>query len=368
MSLRLPPERETAIKRIIENISNKTSCTIREFARFIGSLVACCPAVKYGWLYSKRFERLKYLALLRTNNDYKKFMTIPCSLRSDFEWWKAHITDCSTSFVRPQFVRAIFTDASLSGWGAFCNGAKTHGLWAASEQELHINHLELLAVLFGLKCFAHDLADCDILLRIDNTTAISYINRMGGIRFENLTNISRQIWQWCESRNIWLYASYISSSENKEADAESRRKDTEYELNAEAYAKITERFGVPDIDLFASRINAKCPLYISWVPDPDAIAVDAFTISWNDYFFYAFPPFSVILNTLQKICAEQGKGILVVPDWPSQPWYPLFYKLLISQPLKLEPSVDLLLFNRSPHPLCRTLSLIAGIVSGTPSH
>lgn len=71
------------------------------------------------------------------------------------------------------------------------------------------------AAFFGLQCFAEDLHDTNILLRIDNTTAISYINRMGGIQFKNLNDITRQIWEWCESRNLWIFASYISSKKNQ---------------------------------------------------------------------------------------------------------------------------------------------------------
>lgn len=74
----------------------------------------------------------------------------------------------------------IFSDASLIGWGVSCGGSKTHGHWSASEKLHHINYLELLAAFFGLKCFAKDLREYNILLRIDNTIAIAYINRMGG--------------------------------------------------------------------------------------------------------------------------------------------------------------------------------------------
>ena len=37
-----------------------------------------------------------------------------------------------------------------------------------------------------------------------------------------------------------------------------------------------------------------CLQYISWKPDPQAYAVDAFTQNWADMKFYAFPPFSLI--------------------------------------------------------------------------
>ncbi|CAH1997732.1 unnamed protein product [Acanthoscelides obtectus] len=36
----------------------RDTCSIRELAQFIGTLTAACPAVKYGWLYTKRLEQL----------------------------------------------------------------------------------------------------------------------------------------------------------------------------------------------------------------------------------------------------------------------------------------------------------------------
>ena len=168
---------------------------------------------------------------------------------------------------------------------------------------MHINALELKAALFGLRCFADKLSDCDILLRIDNTTAISYINKMGGIQFRVLNDIAREIWTWCEKRNIWVFASYIRSVDNKIADAESRKlePEAEHELASYAYKCIVENMDKPEMDLFATRANCKCTKYVSWFKDPFASAIDAFTQDRSFFYFYAFPPFSIILKVLRKI-------------------------------------------------------------------
>jgi hypothetical protein len=178
--------------------------------------------------------------------------------------------------------------------GACCKEDKTHGFWNVKDREHHINYLELLSAFFGLRCFARHLHDCNILLRIDNTTAISYINRMGGIQFKELSKLAKQLWMWCEERNIWIFASYIRSEENVIADVESRRlePETEFELSNIAFDKLCQSFGVPDIDLFASRSNTKCKRYISWQKDPGSVTVDAFTINWTPYFSMPFPLFN----------------------------------------------------------------------------
>ena len=54
------------------------------------------------------------------------------------------------------------------------------GKWTPSEAEYHINILELLAAFFALKCFCSHMNNCHIQIQIDNTTALAYINNMGG--------------------------------------------------------------------------------------------------------------------------------------------------------------------------------------------
>ena len=84
--------------------------------------------------------------------------------------------------------------------------------------------------------------------------------------------------------------------------------------------------------MFASRYNNKCNNYVSWFPDPNAYAVDAFTLQWNKIFFYAFPPFSLLSRMLQKIMREKATGIVIVPWWPAQPWawFPMFNSMFVS--------------------------------------
>lgn len=367
MSLSLPDEKRKGIMQLVTKFMSLPKCSIRELAQFIGVLTAACPAVKYGWLYTKTLERQKYLAL-KKYEDLEVKIKLTDVILPDLYWWKHNILS-TNNFLRTDksFVLEIFTDASKTGWGVFCNGKRANGRWKIDESSFHINHLELLAVFLGLKCFASTYTNCSILLRVDNTTALYYVNRMGGIRFPYLNDLAKEIWQWCEMRQISLFASYINTHDNIEADQESRKMnvDIEWELSDWAFQKIVQTLGEPHIDLFASRTNAKCCQYVSWKPDPDALSIDAFTISWQTTFFYAFPPFAIILKCLRKIITDKATGILVFPYWPGQAWFPLLKRMLISDIVIFEPNWDLLRSNyRLSHRLHRSLSLGAATLSG----
>lgn len=125
---------------------------------------------------------------------------------------------------------------------------------------------------------------------------MSYLNRMWGVKYENLNNITKKIWNYCENKRLYIFSSYINTKDNIIADQESRlgHVDTEYELSQCYFTQIGYKFYKPNIDLFATRLNSKCQKFVSWKPEPDSVIIDAFTISWTNLSFYTFPLFSMV--------------------------------------------------------------------------
>lgn len=366
MSISLPIKKTKRVVKLLNRFSTLQVCSIRDFAKFLGVLTSICPAVKFSWLYTKLFERQKFLALRKSAGNYNAKMHLPPLLFSDFQWWLHKLPQAQNNIRVDSYILEIFSDASMTGWGACANNKKCHGFWTETESRCHINILELKAAFYALKYFTEKMSNCNILCRIDNTTAVAYINKMGSVQYPTLNALSRTIWQWCEQRNIYIFASYITSKDNYVADAESRVelfKETEWELSSTAFQDIVRNFGQPIIDFFATKHNSKCKKFVSWMRSPGCWAVDAFTLNWKQQYFYAFPPFTLILRVLNKIIEDKARGIVVVPRWSSQPWYPLFCSLLEEKPLIFDPDKNLLSFSGMPHPLWPKTTLVAGILS-----
>ena len=72
---------------------------------------------------------------------------------------------------------------------------------------------------------------------------------------------------------------------------------------------------------------------MSYKPDPNAYAVDAFSLDWSKLQFYAFPPFCCISQYVQKIKTDKQEGILVTPHWPTQQFYSKIIKMKKGLPL-----------------------------------
>ena len=72
-----------------------------------------------------------------------------------------------------------------------------------------------------------------------------------------------------------------------------QNENTKWRLSPAIFHKILRLFYCkPEIDLFASCLNYQIAKYVSWHSDENAVAIDAFSMSWTNLNFYAFPPFS----------------------------------------------------------------------------
>ncbi|CAB0017744.1 unnamed protein product [Nesidiocoris tenuis] len=276
MTLSLPDEKREKISKLLDLFSNSSSSPIRRVAQLLGTLSSACPAIKYGRLYTKLLERAKDAALKENEGNYNRKMTIPDSCQVDLKWWQEQIKTAVNELKNDSFDLCMSSDASRTGWGCICRNERAFGWWSEDDLLNHINFLELKAIFLGLQSFASNLENIKILIRTDNTTALASVNKMGSIQHKKLNTLARKIWQWCEARNIWIFASYITSKDNHEADAASRilPPETEWMLDENVFQSIISYLGQPKIDLFASYHNTKCPTFISWYQEPQSWKID----------------------------------------------------------------------------------------------
>ena len=192
----------------------------------------------------------------------------------------------------------LYTDGSTQGWGACLNDTTTGGRWSSTEERHHINYLELKAILLGLQSLCKEVTHDHIRVMTYNTTAVAHVRNTGGSHSLPCNDITRQIWEWCLPRNIWVSISHIPVEINVIAAQASRVFDdsTEWKLNLDVFNRIVNILGTPTIDMFASRLNYQLTPYVSLLPDPQAIAIDAFTLDWTNRFVYAFPPLASYHN------------------------------------------------------------------------
>ena len=338
--------------------------SIRQVASIIGTLVSTFPGVKFGPLHYRTLEREKDVALKDASGNFEEVMSLSPESKSDLQWWVSSLPSAYRNIDHGVPDVTLTTDASQLGWWATNGIANTQGFWAPHEGSQHINVLEFLAVKSGLEALLPQAQNLHLRIVSDNMTTVAYINAMGGCKATACDTLAKEIWSWAVMRNIWLSAAHISGKQNILTDSLSRKfnPDVEWELNSHTFDDIAVHFGMPDIDLFANRLNHKVPLYVSWKADPHASYVDAFALDWAQFTNgYAFPPFCLISRCLQNIVLEQATLIMLVPMWYTQAWFTRLLSLLIDHLRVIKVTKGTL---RNPlygdvHPLSPKLQLMA---------
>ena len=121
----------------------------------------------------------------------------------------------------------------------------TGGVWSPKEATHHTNYLELLAAFLAIKAFGKTWQNITVLLRLDNVTAVSYINQKGGTVSRALCELAISIWAWCTEQNITLEAEHLPGQQNSQADQESRtiRDRCNWKLKQQVYQQIHTSMG-----------------------------------------------------------------------------------------------------------------------------
>ena len=110
---------------------------------------------------------------------------------------------------------------------------------------------------------------------------------------------------------------------------------TEWSMHPQVFKQICLKWFIPHVDLFATHLNHKLPLYMSPIPDPNAWDIDALNIDWTGLTAYAYPPMALLHRVIQKIRQCHCLIIVIAPGWPGMPWFWDLVQLSIEIPLQL---------------------------------
>ena len=366
--VRPTPDRWKSLQDKIQELLALQACPVRQFMSLIGLLTATEKQVHLGRLHMRPIQwHLKNN--WRVPESLEKLIPLPKSLHPHLKWWLEESNVLQGQPLHPiKHALQIFTDASKEGWGAHLNELTARGSWSVPESKLHINYLELKAVFLALKEFQSHCSGQMVLIATDNTTVVAYINKEGGMRSGPLCALLWRILTWCTQRQVTLRARHIPGHLSVIADKLSRLGQTiqtEWSLLPETFHKLCNRWHRPQIDLFATRFNHKLPQFVSPVPDPLAVAVDALTLPWEDLDAYAFPPTAILGKVVEKLQDSPCKRIiLIAPGWPNMPWFWDLVTMSSQIPLSLPNLPNLLTqpFNQIPHRNLTNLNLHAWLL------
>jgi hypothetical protein len=230
----------------------------------------------------------------------------------------------------------------------------------------------VLAVELALQDEA--LRNCVLLLINDCVPVLAAIMK-GSARSPRLQAAAEAIHKACIPRGVVVRTLHVSGEQlidegiddGSRKHAQALRGPACSERMRRIVAEFATAVGCPlTIDFFASADNALCRRFAAWTDEPQAEAVDAFTMrSWNvgrcacgaerrEWGFY-FPPAGLEDRVVRRAQSDGVRGIFLVPRNKKAPFFQaLRQRALLRRDLEAEPD----LFNHVKKQMCKH-SLIA---------
>ena len=165
---------------------------ISALSRLFSKMSAANQVIPPAPLFYRYIQMDLSEALRKRYPNYDTCLHLLEDSKEELTWWDMQMVRWNGKTVltkEPELT--IESDASTQGWGATCQGSDMGGPWSAQEKTRHINCLELLATTLALKTFVKDRTRLSVLLKLDNTSAVAYINNQGGTISKNLVCGSR---------------------------------------------------------------------------------------------------------------------------------------------------------------------------------
>jgi ribonuclease HI len=301
--------------------------------RKLGSLIGCLNFLRAQIPRASLYLRTLHSVLAAgvKSNGWNGWGSLPRRIISELLfWWRNVWYNTPYEFAARLPQAMLTTDASERGWGAVLEIGElcytTYGSFSRDQSSNSSNWRETTAVLRALLYYKQVIQQVGIKalsVRTDNMVTVFNLQRQGASM--SLLYETRQIFSLLQRMDVRVSVTHIPGIENVMADALSRMDRVgDYSLGKEWYDRGVECLGVrPTLDVFASCNNAKCQRFLA-LPgrySKGAVALDALRYSWEGELAYAFPPVQLIPRVLQKIRLEVGEAVLVVPEWPSRPWW-----------------------------------------------
>ena len=182
MELTLQPKKLKKIRaESWKMLGEAEQISARALSRLIGKMNATNQVIPPAPLFYRNLQINLTAALRLADQDYEMTLSLSPDSTEKLTWWDTQIVGWngkSMLSAEPKFF--IESNALNQGWGVSCQGTRTGGPWSPQEREWHINCLELIAATLALKTFTKEKRSVSVLLKIDNTTAVTCVNNHEG--------------------------------------------------------------------------------------------------------------------------------------------------------------------------------------------
>ena len=311
-------------------LRHKSRPNAKELARLVEMLVSMSFAI--GPVTRLRTRGI-YNMILNRDGWFTRMEWIGTA-KSEVEfWWNSFEDFHGTPMVENTSTVAVvstWSDASDVAWGGFslaCGEIVARGNWPEAVREAGKSSTwrELKATELVLRSLGGHLEGKECRHRTDNQAAARILEF--GSKVPELHDIALDIFLLCRQRNIRLVPESVPREQNERADYYSKLVDADdWMLSPQVFKELDNVWGPHTLDGFASHTTKQLHRFCSRWWNPECLAVDAFTLKWEEENVWLSPPFYLIGDAIEKVQQDGCNGTLIVPEWTSAWWWPLLFK------------------------------------------
>ena len=139
MTVSLPQEKVESISKRCLDIFSMQEVSIKDLAKFSGTLSSTALAILLASLCMKYLKRQQFHCLC-LERDYNSKLALDPVFKEQLSWGVSNLSlSNGRSVISHQVELLIQSDTTKTCWGAFCQKTSIGGAWSQAEQALHMN-------------------------------------------------------------------------------------------------------------------------------------------------------------------------------------------------------------------------------------
>ena len=321
----VPTEKVKRLKSQLVQVQDSPTLKARDLASIIGKLISMSLAV--GPI-ARLMTRSLY-AVLSSRHFWCQSLSITQEARQEVLFWLDSLDSVNGQGLwhSPSAIRVVYADASSTGYGGFTVEHGCHiaqGLFSEEEAAQSSKWRELHAVRMVLGSLAHMLHNQRVRWFSDNQNLVRIIEI--GSRNPKLQKEALEIYSMAMKWQVRIEPEWVPREQNQRADLLSRIPDRDdWSIHPVVFQQLEFLWGPHTIDRFANHTNTQLPRFNSRFWNPGSEAVDAFTRDWSGENNWLCPPLFLIPRVIRHALNTAASGTLIVPRWPSAPFWPMLF-------------------------------------------
>ncbi|CAG2234983.1 unnamed protein product [Mytilus edulis] len=252
MEVRLPSDKLAVLKAELLAFTKRSHASKKQLQSLAGKLNWASAVIRGGRVFLRRIIN----CIMRIKRDWHK-ARLKGDIAQDILWWNNFISSFNgKSLILDQYpVTSVATDACRSGAGGFFDNDWFYVNWQCDfpfAENLHINELEALSVVFAARRWAKAWQNKRVLIFCDNVTTVSCLNKCSS-RNATLMSYLRELFWLSASNNFHIKAVHIAGSQgSKEMTA---LDDIVLDFRCHAYAESTKKTYMTYLKSFVAFCN-----------------------------------------------------------------------------------------------------------------